>query len=180
LRLVQLPPRAAFPGLAGPLPPAGLGEGGGVAASPAGPLRSRCGALQGSFAQGRPRRARWPSRTSGAHSPSQFVDKRRRAVVDRWISPNSHLRLASAGRLPFLPASHFPDDIPTVKRQKAFRTTNNYAPFHPNTTVIIRSSSPNLLTVASSFFRFVVWTNRDVCSGRLSQIVHRNSDLDSI
>ncbi|XP_003382336.1 conserved hypothetical protein [Trichinella spiralis] len=65
LRLVRLPPCAAFPGLAGPPPPAGLGEGGGVAASPAGPLRSRCGALQGLFVRGRPRRARWPSRISG-------------------------------------------------------------------------------------------------------------------
>ncbi|KRZ73948.1 hypothetical protein T10_6597 [Trichinella papuae] len=46
---VRLPLRAAFPGLGYPIPPAGLGEGGGVAASSAGPLRSRCGAGQGSF-----------------------------------------------------------------------------------------------------------------------------------
>ncbi|KRX40447.1 hypothetical protein T05_15617 [Trichinella murrelli] len=64
LRLVRLPLRATFPGLADPPPPAGLGEGGGVAASPAGPLRSRCGARQGSFLLGRPHRTRWPSRTS--------------------------------------------------------------------------------------------------------------------
>ncbi|KRY22476.1 hypothetical protein T12_8469, partial [Trichinella patagoniensis] len=118
------------------------------------------------------------SRSLGqAHSPPAFVAKRRRAGVERWVSPRGHLRLAL---LPFLPASRFPDDIITIKRQKlqtrivhdtpqqGFRTNNNYAPFHPSSTIVLlRSSSPNPLTVASSFFLFVIWTNRDVSSGRV-------------
>ncbi|KRX55344.1 hypothetical protein T06_15532 [Trichinella sp. T6] len=65
LRLIRLPLRIAFPGLADPPPPAGLGEGGEVATSLAGLLRSRCGAGRGSYVRGRSHRTRWPSCTFG-------------------------------------------------------------------------------------------------------------------